>query len=57
MLKAGEKIPVDGLIIDGQTNLDESSLTGESMPVFKKENDEVISGTINLNGHITGPGD
>lgn len=53
IVKAGEKIPVDGLIIDGQTNLDESSLTGESMPVFKKENDEVISGTINLNGHIT----
>jgi len=53
LVKAGEKIPADGIIVSGQTHLDESSLTGESQPIFKEANDEVLSGTINLNGSIT----
>lgn len=50
VIKAGDKIPLDGTIISGYGNIDESSITGESLPVFKKENDKVISGTINKNG-------
>jgi len=48
----GDKIPVDGIIIEGETTLDESMLTGESIPVDKKANQEVIGGTINLRGSI-----
>lgn len=44
---AGETIPVDGIITEGQTSIDQSVMTGEPMPVDKKENDPVISGTIN----------
>ncbi|WP_067044517.1 cation-translocating P-type ATPase [Methanobrevibacter sp. YE315] len=46
----GESIPTDGIIIKGETSIDQSTLTGESLPVDKKENDEVYSGTINLYG-------
>lgn len=46
----GESIPTDGIIINGETSIDQSTLTGESMPVDKTENDEVYSGTINLYG-------
>ncbi len=49
----GESIPTDGVIINGETSIDQSALTGESMPVDKKENDEVYSGTINLYGSFT----
>src|SRR5690606_11540108 len=45
--------PVDGTIVEGRTNLDESALTGESMPVMKAIDDEVFAGTINLRGTIT----
>lgn len=48
----GEKIPVDGKIINGQTTVNQSMLTGESIPVVKKENDDVIAGTINHSGVI-----
>ncbi len=48
----GERVPVDGEIINGQTSLDESLLTGESLPVAKKIGDGVIGGTINLSGAI-----
>lgn len=46
----GENIPTDGIIIDGETSIDQSTLTGEPLPVDKKEDDEVYSGTINLYG-------
>ena len=46
----GESIPTDGIIIQGETSIDQSTLTGESLPADKKENDEVYSGTINLYG-------
>ena len=46
----GESIPTDGVIIKGETSIDHSTLTGEPLPVDKKENDEVYSGTINLYG-------
>ncbi|MGB5791320.1 heavy metal translocating P-type ATPase [Poseidonibacter sp.] len=51
-IKAGEKVPVDGKIIEGEASFDEASLTGESIPVFKKASDMVYSGTINTNGVI-----
>lgn len=53
IVKVGEKIPLDGVIIDGETALDMSSLTGESIPVNKTKNDEILSGSINLTGVIT----
>lgn len=51
-VKAGENIPVDGIIILGETSIDQSNMTGESIPLYKSINDEVISGTINLDGVI-----
>ncbi|MGB9707025.1 MAG: heavy metal translocating P-type ATPase [Microgenomates group bacterium] len=50
IVKPGEKIPVDGVIIEGQSAVDESMVTGESMPVEKKVGDEVIGATINKFG-------
>jgi Cu+-exporting ATPase len=52
VVKPGEKIPVDGVIIKGVTSIDESMVTGESLPVDKKVTDKVIGGTINKNGSI-----
>src|SRR5260370_40779479 len=52
IVRPGEKIPVDGLILDGNTSIDESMLTGESLPVEKAAGDRVIGGTINHNGSI-----
>jgi len=49
-VRPGEKIPVDGKIIEGNSTLDESMLTGEPMPVEKKSGDEVAAGTINKTG-------
>lgn len=49
-VRPGERIPVDGIIITGQSNIDESMLSGEPLPVSKTKNDEVIGGTINGNG-------
>ena len=49
----GENIPTDGIIISGETSIDQSTLTGESLPVDKKANDEVYSGCINLYGSFT----
>ncbi len=52
VVKPGEKIPVDGIIESGTTSIDESMLTGESIPVSKKSGDKVIGGSINKNGSI-----
>lgn len=52
LVKAGEKIAVDGIIVKGNTNVDESMISGESMPVNKKIGDAVVSATLNLNGSI-----
>jgi len=52
VVKAGEKIPTDAVIIEGRTTIDESAITGESMPVEKNIKDEVIGGTINQGGRI-----
>ena len=50
VVQPGEKIPIDGIVIRGSTSLDTSALTGESVPRTVHEQDEVISGCINLNG-------
>ena len=52
-VKPGEKVPVDGTILEGVTSLDESMVTGESIPVMKKVGDTVVGSTINNNGTIT----
>ncbi len=53
LVKPGEKIPVDGTIIEGKSAIDESMLTGESVPVEKTQEDEVIGGSINKEGSLT----
>ena len=50
VIKPGERIPTDGVIIEGSSSIDESAVTGESIPVDKKKEDEVIGATINKNG-------
>ncbi len=51
-LKPGEKVVIDGIVVSGSASFDESSLTGESDPVFKKEGDEILSGSIDLDGVV-----
>jgi Cu+-exporting ATPase len=51
--RPGEKVPVDGVVIDGASHLDESMLTGESMPVVKVMRDHVTGGTVNQDGAFT----
>ncbi len=51
-VRPGEKIPVDGKVMEGETRVDESMLTGEPMPVSKKKRDEVTAGTLNQSGTI-----
>jgi Cu+-exporting ATPase len=52
-VRPGEQIPTDGTVIDGQSAVDESMVTGESVPVEKEEGDEVVGSTINENGVLT----
>lgn len=52
LVRPGEKIPVDGVVVEGKTTIDESMLTGESMPVDKKSGDSVIGATLNKVGLI-----
>ncbi|MDV2583201.1 heavy metal translocating P-type ATPase [Alkalibacillus haloalkaliphilus] len=52
LVKNGERIPVDGVILSGHSSVDESTITGESLPVDKKEQDEVYNGTINGAGSL-----
>jgi Cu+-exporting ATPase len=49
-VKPGERVPLDGVIVDGASSVDESMITGESVPVSKKTGDEVIGGTMNKEG-------
>ena len=51
-IKPGEKIPVDGIIVEGHSSIDEAMITGESIPVEKGENDSVYSGSINKDGAL-----
>jgi Cu2+-exporting ATPase len=53
LVRPGEKIPVDGIITDGESSINESMVTGESRPVRKSKDDKVIGGTINGNGSLT----
>ncbi|MHB0975730.1 MAG: heavy metal translocating P-type ATPase [Candidatus Aquicultorales bacterium] len=52
VVRPGEKIPVDGTVTEGYSSVDESMLTGESIPVEKKQGDEVVGATINKNGTL-----
>src|SRR6184192_1369227 len=49
-VRPGEKVPIDGVIIDGQSNIDESMITGEPMPVSKRAGDKVVGATVNQTG-------
>ena len=53
LVKPGEKVPVDGTILEGLTSVDESMLTGESMPISKKPDDLVFGATVNMQGSLT----
>ena len=52
IVRPGQSLPADGLITEGETTIDESMLTGESLPVVKGKGDQVVGGTVNINGGI-----
>ena len=53
LVKPGEKIPIDGMVIEGESSVNESMVTGESRPVTKQKGEKVIGGTINQDGSLT----
>ena len=53
LIKPGSRIPLDGIVVEGSTSVDESMLTGESIPVEKETGDEVIGGSVNYQGAVT----
>lgn len=53
VIRPGERIPVDGVILTGNTSIDESLITGESLPVEKQKDDHVIAGSVNKTGYVT----
>ena len=55
VVRPGESVPVDGIVIDGESAVDESVLTGESLPVDKAVDDKVTSATINKSGFLFRP--
>ncbi|CAM8888800.1 unnamed protein product [Rhodiola kirilowii] len=52
-VKAGEVVPIDGVVVEGESEVDEKTLTGESYPVPKRKDSTVLAGTMNLNGYIS----
>ena len=53
LIRPGEKVPIDAVVVEGESSVNESMITGESNPVSKKKDDEVIGGTINNDGSLT----
>lgn len=51
-IRPGDRIPVDGIVLEGECSVDESMLTGESVPVYKQQGDEVVGGTLNRSGSV-----
>ena len=52
LVRAGDKVPADGVIVDGQSDINQAPITGESLPVWKDTGDEVFSGTVNGSGQL-----
>jgi Zn2+/Cd2+-exporting ATPase len=52
IVRPGDRIPLDGVVVEGSTSIDQSAMTGESIPVAKERKDEVYAGTINLDGYL-----
>jgi len=52
VVRPGDRVPLDGRVVEGETTVDQAAITGESVPVLKRMNDEVYAGTINLDGFL-----